>query len=75
LIGDALFDSLFPRDRLIELEREKVIGKVAEAHHSFSYVNDIVRLLTEFVPLLLEKLKAASIDILNGRSAREHGRS
>ena len=55
---------IFPLQRLIELEREKVIGKVAETHYSFSYVNDIVTLLTESVPQLLQKLKAAAVDIL-----------
>ena len=55
---------IFPLQRLIELEREKVIGKVAETHYSFSYVNDVVTLLTESVPRLLQKLKAAAVDIL-----------
>ncbi len=55
---------IFPLQRLIELEREKVIGKVAETHYSFSYVNDIVTLLTESVPHLLQQLKAAAVDIL-----------
>jgi D-proline reductase (dithiol) PrdB len=55
---------IFPLQRLIELEREKVIGKVAETHYSFSYVNDIATLLTESVPQLLQQLKAAAVDIL-----------
>jgi D-proline reductase (dithiol) PrdB len=55
---------IFPLQRLIELEREKIIGKVAETHYSFSYVNDIVTLLTGSVPQLLQKLKAAAVDIL-----------
>jgi D-proline reductase (dithiol) PrdB len=55
---------IFPIQRLIELEREKVIGKVAETHYSFSYVNDIVTLLTESIPQLVQKLKAAAVDIL-----------
>ena len=55
---------IFPLERLIELEREEVIGRVAETHYSFSYVNDIVTLLTESVPQLLQKLKAAAVDIL-----------
>ena len=54
----------FPPQRLIELEREKVIGKVAETHYSSSCVNDIVTLLTESVPQLLQKLKAAAVNIL-----------
>jgi len=55
---------IFPLDRLIELERKGVIGRVAETHYSFSYVNDIVTLLTKSVPQLLKKLKAAAVDIL-----------
>ena len=55
---------IFPLERLIELEREEVIGRVAETHYSFSYVNDIVTLLTESVPQLLQKLKATAVDIL-----------
>jgi D-proline reductase (dithiol) PrdB len=55
---------IFPLERLIELEREEVIGRVAETHYSFSYVNDIVTLLTESVPQLLQKLKTAAVDIL-----------
>jgi hypothetical protein len=39
---------------LIELEREKVIGKVAETHYSTTCVNDIVTLLTESAPLVAE---------------------
>jgi D-proline reductase (dithiol) PrdB len=55
---------IFPLERLIELERERIIGRVAETHYSFSYVNDVVTLLSEYVPPLLQKLKAAAIDIL-----------
>jgi D-proline reductase (dithiol) PrdB len=55
---------IFPLERLIELEREGIIGRVAETHYSFSYVNDIVTLLTESVPQLLRKLRAAKVDIL-----------
>jgi D-proline reductase (dithiol) PrdB len=55
---------IFPLERLVELEQEKVIGRVADTHYSFSYVNDVVTLLTESVPLLLRKLKAAAVDIL-----------
>lgn len=55
---------IFPLARLIELEREKAIGRVAQTHYSFSYVNDVVTLLTESVPQLLQKLRAAAVDIL-----------
>jgi D-proline reductase (dithiol) PrdB len=55
---------IFPLQRLLELEREKVIGKVAETHYSFSYVNDAVTLIADSVPKLLDKLKTAGVDIL-----------
>jgi D-proline reductase (dithiol) PrdB len=55
---------IFPLERLIELERDQIIGRVAETHYSFSYVNDVVTLLTESVPLVLRQLKAAAVDIL-----------
>lgn len=55
---------IFPLARLIELERDGVVGRVADTHYSFTYVNDVVTLLTESVPLLLRKLKTAAVDIL-----------
>ncbi|MFZ7128397.1 MAG: glycine/sarcosine/betaine reductase selenoprotein B family protein, partial [Desulfobacterales bacterium] len=55
---------IFPLQRLLELEGERVIGKIAETHYSFSYVNDVVTLLTESIPQLLQKLKAAAVNIL-----------
>jgi len=55
---------IFPLERLIELEREGIIGRAADAHYSFSYVNDVVTLLTESVPRLLQRLKSAAVDIL-----------
>jgi D-proline reductase (dithiol) PrdB len=55
---------IFPLQRLIELEREKIIGRVAETHYSFSYVNDVVSLVSDSVPQVLRKLKTASVDIL-----------
>ncbi len=55
---------IFPLERLIELETEGVIGRVADKHYSFSYVNDVLTLLTEYIPQLLHKLKQAGVDIL-----------
>ncbi len=55
---------IFPLQRLLELESDKIIGKVAETHYSFSYVNDVVSLVTDSVPSLLRKLKTAAVDIL-----------
>lgn len=55
---------IFPVERLIELEREGIIGRAADTHYSFSYVNDAATLLTESVPQLLQKLEAAAVDIV-----------
>jgi D-proline reductase (dithiol) PrdB len=55
---------IFPLQRLIELEEEKLIGKVSQTHYSFSYVNDAVTLVSDSVPKLLRKLKTGGVDIL-----------
>jgi D-proline reductase (dithiol) PrdB len=55
---------IFPIQRFIELERENIVGRVADTHYSFSYVNDVVRLVTEMVPKLISRIKAAQVDIL-----------
>ena len=55
---------IFPIQRFIELEGENIIGRVADTHYSFSYVNDVVRLVTETVPKLISQIKAAQVDIL-----------
>ncbi|MCU0592563.1 MAG: glycine/betaine/sarcosine/D-proline family reductase selenoprotein B [Desulfobacterales bacterium] len=55
---------IFPIQRLIELERDQVIGKLADNHYSFSYVNDVVGLVTKSVPELIVRIKAAKIDVL-----------
>ena len=63
-LAEKHINVIFPIERLVELEREGIIGRVAETHYSFSYVNDAVTLLSEYVPLLLRKLKADAVDIL-----------
>jgi D-proline reductase (dithiol) PrdB len=55
---------IFPIQRFIELERDHVIGRVADTHYSFSYVNDAVRLVTTSVPELIARIKAAQVDVL-----------
>jgi hypothetical protein len=49
---------------LIELEKEGVIGKLTETHYSFSYVNDVVPLISETVPHFISQAKAAGVDAL-----------
>jgi D-proline reductase (dithiol) PrdB len=55
---------IFPIQRFIELETEGVIGKVADTHYSFSYVNDAVSLVTRTVPEVISRVKAARVDVL-----------
>jgi hypothetical protein len=55
---------IFPIQRFIELEGENIIGRVADTNYSFSYVNDAVSLVTESVPKLVARLKAAKVDVL-----------
>jgi len=55
---------IFPIQRFIELERENIIGHVADTHYSFSYINDVVSLVTESVPKLISRIKAAKVDVL-----------
>lgn len=55
---------IFPLERLIELERERIIGRLTDIHFSFSYVNDIVTLITKSIPQLLQKLRKAAVDVL-----------
>ena len=55
---------IFPIQRFIELEDEGIIGKLADIHYSFTYVNDIVPLVTETIPKMISQLKAAGVDVL-----------
>jgi len=55
---------IFPIQRFIELERENIVGRVADTHYSFSYVNDAVSLVAETVPKLISRVKAAKVDVL-----------
>ena len=55
---------VFPIQRFVELENECVIGKLTDTHYSFSYVNDAVSLVTETVPELISRIKAAGVDVL-----------
>jgi glycine/betaine/sarcosine/D-proline reductase family selenoprotein B len=53
---------IFPIHRLIELEQEGVIGKLVDTHYSYSYVNDVVPLVTETVPHMISRIKADGVD-------------
>ena len=55
---------IFPLQRFIELEKEKIIGRLAETNYSFGYVNDAVTLVKKTVPDLISRIKAQAIDVL-----------
>jgi len=55
---------IFPLQRMVELEKEGLVGKVAETHYSFSYVNDAVTLVTKTAPAVIGRLKSAGVDTL-----------
>ena len=54
---------VFPIHRLIEMESEGIIGKLIDTHYSFSYVNDVVPLVTETAPQMITRLKEDGVDI------------
>ena len=55
---------IFPIQRFIELEKEGIIGRLADIQYSFSYVNDAVSLVTKTAPEWISRVKAAGIDVL-----------
>ena len=55
---------IFPIHRLIELENEGVIGKLIDTHYSYSYVNNVVPLVTETVPKMISRIKADGVDVV-----------
>jgi len=63
-LGEHDINIIFPIQRLIELEKERIIGRLTDTHYSFSYVNNVVPLLTKTVPKLISRLKADEVDIL-----------
>jgi D-proline reductase (dithiol) PrdB len=63
-LAEQDFNIVFPLQRFIELEKDVIIGKLADTNYSFSYVNDAVSLVTETVPKLITRIKSAEIDVL-----------
>jgi len=55
---------IFPIRRFIELEQEGIIGNVPDTLYSFSYVNDVVTLVTKTIPDFISRIKAAGVDVL-----------
>jgi len=63
-LAEQDINTIFPLQRFIELEKEGIIGRVADTHYSFSYVNDVVTLVRRTIPEVLGRLKAAAVDFL-----------
>jgi D-proline reductase (dithiol) PrdB len=63
-LAEQDINTIFPIQRFIELENEGIIGKLADTHYSFSYVNDAVTLVTKTVPEVISRIKSAGIDVL-----------
>jgi D-proline reductase (dithiol) PrdB len=61
-LAEQDFNIIFPLQRLLELERDKVIGRAAETHYSFSYVNDVVTLATKTAPEFISRIQAQNVD-------------
>jgi D-proline reductase (dithiol) PrdB len=55
---------VLPLQRFIELEEEGIVGRLAETHYSFSYVNDVEPLVRRTAPEVIRRLKAERVDIL-----------
>jgi hypothetical protein len=63
-LAEQDFNIIFPLQRFIELEKEKIIGRLAETNYSFSYVNDAVTLVKKTIPEFISRIKAQAIDVL-----------
>ncbi len=55
---------IFPFQRLLDLEKDNSIGGVAETHYSFSYVNNVVELISNSIPRLISRIRAEKVDAL-----------
>ena len=55
------FNTIFPLEPFIELESEGIIGKLADTHYSFSYVNDVTTLLTQSVPKVIDRMRGEGL--------------
>jgi D-proline reductase (dithiol) PrdB len=63
-LAEQDFDIVFPVRRFVELENEGIIGRFTDTQYSFSYVNDAVSLVTETIPELISRFKAAGVNVL-----------
>jgi glycine/betaine/sarcosine/D-proline reductase family selenoprotein B len=63
-LAEQDFNIIFPLQRFIELEKEKIIGRLADTNYSFSYVNDAATLLKNTIPDFISRIKAQAVDVL-----------
>lgn len=63
-LAEQDFNIIFPLQRLIELEKEKIIGRLAKTNYSFSYVNDVATLVKKTIPDLIMRIRSQAIDVL-----------
>lgn len=63
-LAEQDINTIFPIQRFIELEKEGIIGKLADTQYSFSYVNDLVSLITVTLPKFIARIKEEGVDIL-----------
>ncbi len=57
-------NTVFPIDRLLELENEGIVGGVADESYSFSYVNDVRPLVRETLPAMISRLEEQQVDVV-----------
>jgi len=63
-LAEQDINTIFPIHRFLDLEKEGIVGKVADTHYSFSYVNDVVTLVTKTVPRFLSRIRSEGVDVL-----------
>lgn len=62
--AEADLNVVFPLDRLRELAKQGIIGEVAPFAYSFSgYIPRPLRLLAEYLPNVVERLRRAEVDL------------
>jgi D-proline reductase (dithiol) PrdB len=63
-LAEQDLNTIFPLRHFIELEKKGIIGKLADTHYSFSYINDVAALVTETIPKVLDRIRAEGVDVL-----------
>ena len=63
-LAEEDINTIFPIQRFVELEQEGEIGSLAATNYSFGYVNDVVPLVEESAPLLVESLREQGVTAL-----------